>query len=132
MPDEPELLFVYGTLRPSSGGAGTALVRHLEHRGPATARGTLYDLGSYPAMIGGDGVVHGDVLRIPSSADLDALDRYEECDGPHPLFRRERIEIRLADDQRTWAWAYLYARPVGRAPVIPEGDYLARAQRSGS
>jgi gamma-glutamylcyclotransferase (GGCT)/AIG2-like uncharacterized protein YtfP len=132
MVTDPVLLFVYGTLRPSSAGEGKTLVRHLQAQGPAMARGLLYDLGSYPGMVLGDGVVHGEVLQIAQAADLEALDRYEECDGPHPLFRRERIEICLADNQRTSAWAYLYARSVAAATLIKQGDYLAWAERSAT
>ncbi len=129
MPDEPDLLFVYGTLRPSFGGEGASLVRHLKAEGPATARGLLYDLGSYPGMVRGDGIVHGEVLRIASHADLEALDRYEECDGPWPLFRRERIQIERPGQEPASAWVYLYARPVNAAPLIEQGAYLTWAPR---
>jgi gamma-glutamylcyclotransferase (GGCT)/AIG2-like uncharacterized protein YtfP len=129
MPTAPDLLFVYGTLRPSFGGESSTLVRHITTEGPATARGLLYDLGSYPGMIHGDGIVHGDVLRIANRADLEALDRYEECDGPWPLFQRERIEVLRGEGTPTLAWAYLYARSVDGATLIEPGDYLAWARR---
>jgi gamma-glutamylcyclotransferase (GGCT)/AIG2-like uncharacterized protein YtfP len=128
MPDDPQLLFVYGTLRPSVGGEGTSLVRHMKAEGPATARGLLYDLGSYPGMVRGDGVVHGELLQITQPADLEALDHYEECGGPWPLFRREQMEVLRADGEPAVAWAYLYVRSVAGATCIDGGDYLAGAR----
>jgi gamma-glutamylcyclotransferase (GGCT)/AIG2-like uncharacterized protein YtfP len=128
MPDEPERLFVYGTLRPSFGEEGTSLVRHMKAEGPATARGLLYDLGSYPGMVRGDGVVHGELLQITQPADLEALDHYEECGGPWPLFRREPMEVLRPDGEAAIAWVYLYARSVEGATFIDCGDYLARAR----
>ena len=122
---EPDLLFVYGTLRPSFGGEGSSLVRHVKVEGQATASGLLYDLGSFPGMIRGEGIVHGEVLRIVNHADLESFDRYEECDGPRPLFRRERVEILLADGAHTLAWVYLYVRSVEGALLIEHGDYVA-------
>lgn len=129
MTDEPDLLFVYGTLRPSLGGEGATCVRHMQAEGGATARGLLYDLGSYPGMVRGDGVVHGEVLRTTSAADLESLDRYEECDGPQPLFDRVCVEIVRSDGEPALAWVYLYARSVEGAILIEQGDYLAWARR---
>jgi gamma-glutamylcyclotransferase (GGCT)/AIG2-like uncharacterized protein YtfP len=75
-------------------------------------------------MVRGDGTVHGEVLRITNQADLEALDQYEECDGPRPLFRRERIEVLRGDETHNAAWAYLYARSVEGALLIERGDYV--------
>ena len=130
MGDVADLLFVYGTLRPTLAAGGHAhLVRDLEVVGLATVPGVLIDLGAYPGLIAGDGLVHGDLLRITDAARLPALDAYEECDGPEPLFRRERMVARLSDGTTVEAWGYRYARPQRAATIIAGGDYAAHAGR---
>ena len=78
-----------------------------------------------PGLIAGDGLVHGELLRIDDPARLPALDDYEECGGPEPLFRRERMVARLGDGTVVDAWGYRYARPPLGARVIAGGDYAA-------
>lgn len=125
MPPDPELLFVYGTLRPAlAGGWSRDLIADLEVVGEATVSGLLYDLGEYPGMVAGEGVVQGDLLRISDDERLAAIDAYEECGGPHALYRRAAVAATLADGTIAAAWAYLFNRPIGEAPVIVDGDYL--------
>jgi gamma-glutamylcyclotransferase (GGCT)/AIG2-like uncharacterized protein YtfP len=125
MGDETTLLFVYGTLRPMlAAGEHARLVHDLEIVGAATVPGVLLDLGDYPGLVAGAGLVHGDLLRVTDPATLAALDAYEECDGPEPLFRRERISAHLSDGTDVEAWAYRYARSP-RGLVIAGGDYAA-------
>ncbi len=124
MADDAELLFVYGTLRPTLATGGHAcLVHDLEVVGLATVPGVLVDLGDYPGLVAGEGLVHGELLRITDPAMLTALDAYEECGGPEPLFRRERMLARLGDGTTLDAWAYRYARPPVGARIIASGDY---------
>jgi gamma-glutamylcyclotransferase (GGCT)/AIG2-like uncharacterized protein YtfP len=123
---EAELLFVYGTLRPALAAGGHArLVHDLEVVGLATVPGVLLDLGDYPGLIAGDGIVHGEVLRITDPTRLAALDDYEECSGPKPLFHRTRMVARLGDGTTVDAWGYRAARPPLAAKVIASGDYVA-------
>ena len=125
MRDRAELLFVYGTLRPSlAAGEPVRLVHDLDLVSPATTSGVLLDLGDYPGLVAGDGIVHGDLLRITDPARLAALDAYEACGGPDPLFQRERTIVRLPDGTTTEAWVYRYARPP-RGAVIAGGNYAA-------
>ncbi len=128
MPSEPDLLFVYGTLRPGlATGEPLVLVRGLEHVDAATVRGILYDLGAYPGMRLGEGVVHGDVLRISEPAVLEAFDRYEECGGACPLFQRVITHAVLCNGSEVPAWVYLYNRPVTGAARIESGDYALQS-----
>lgn len=130
MGDVADLLFVYGTLRPTLAAGGHAhLVRDLEVVGLATVPGVLIDLGAYPGLIAGDGLVRGELLRIVDAARLQALDDYEECGGPEPLFRRERMVASLGDGTSVDAWGYRYARPPLGATVIAHGDYAAHVAR---
>lgn len=137
----PELLFVYGTLRPqlvhlvSSPGV-RQLVDRLTRLGQATIEGRIHDLGTFPALVlpaeplavteGSSGPPHlviGDLLRVDGEA-LAALDMYEECTGPSPLYRREQVDAVRQDDGRTVrAWTYVFCRDLGAAPRIEGGDY---------
>jgi gamma-glutamylcyclotransferase (GGCT)/AIG2-like uncharacterized protein YtfP len=120
-----DLLFVYGTLRPGFSGEGRRLVHDLEAVGEATVRGTLYDVGDYPGMILGDGLVRGDVVRVPTRQRFEALDAYEECDASPPLFRRVLTTARCRDASEKIVWVYTYARSIAGKARIHEGDYAA-------
>lgn len=128
---EPRHVFVYGTLRPAlATGEPRLLIEPLLEAGSATIRGLLYDLGDYPGLVAGAGIVHGDLLAIANHGQLAALDGYEECAPPLPLFRRERAAAQLPDGTSLAVWVYRYCLPVGRAKPIPSGDYV-RYLRNG-
>jgi gamma-glutamylcyclotransferase (GGCT)/AIG2-like uncharacterized protein YtfP len=127
------LLFVYGTLRPFVDiPMARWLRRSARYVGPATTRGRLYDLGSYPGMRAArncrDRVV-GDVYRIVRPRALRALDRYEAGNARcKPSFVRERCLVKLErHGVRKMAWTYRYRHSVARRPRIASGDY--RVQR---
>jgi len=131
MPSLPVVLFAYGTLRPAAASAASwPLVERLTCLGPATMSGRLYDLGGYPGMVAGGGTVHGDLLVVRQAAELAALDAYEECGGPQPLFRRTPAQAVRSDGVIEDVWVYLYARPVGNAPPIPDGIFRPAGGRS--
>lgn len=117
-------LFVYGTLRPCLAGAEQRqLIARLAAAGPATVPGLLYDLGPYPALVAGPGVVYGDLYLVSDERQLAALDAYEECGGDDPLYRREPTIATRPDGSAVAAWAYFYERSLAAATVIASGDY---------
>jgi gamma-glutamylcyclotransferase (GGCT)/AIG2-like uncharacterized protein YtfP len=104
-------LFTYGTLR-SGGSASAALLGGCERVGEGTVRGTLYDVGKYPALLlGGDGEVRGEVWRCPAGRLAD-LDRYEGVAGG--LFRRAAVQV----DGRA-CWVYVAGPRLGPR-LVPE------------
>ena len=121
MTDDLTLLFVYGTLKP-----GQYNFYHIEPwvRGSQSAcvKGVLVDLGPYPALIEGDGIVTGIVLTVNESS-LAVTDRIEGHlpDEAHCLYVRREVTITLADDSTERAWTYFFARPerlAGRPRLI--------------
>jgi gamma-glutamylcyclotransferase (GGCT)/AIG2-like uncharacterized protein YtfP len=83
------LLFVYGTLM--SGGGMEGRLRAGRRLRPAHVRGTLYDLGSYPALtLEGEGEVLGEIWSAPRETLLD-LDAYEGVEAG--LFTREVLDV---------------------------------------
>lgn len=122
-------LFVYGTLRPCLAGAEQRqLIAGLTVAGPATVPGLLYDLGAYPALVTGPGIVHGDLFIVLDERHLAALDAYEECGGNDPLYRREPTLATRSDGSVVAAWAYFYERSLAAATAIERGDYSRRGR----
>ena len=128
-------LFVYGTLRKACGHEMHGILeRAARFLGDATLRGALYDLGAYPGLlIGGEhaNLVTGEVYALdPASAGatLAALDAYEGCapgdTQPHE-YRREVVQVTLADASTIAAWTYILNRVQAGLPQIEGGDYVA-------
>jgi gamma-glutamylcyclotransferase (GGCT)/AIG2-like uncharacterized protein YtfP len=105
-------VFVYGTLKPGE----CNYLRYCEGKVvdacPAIARGQLFALpAGYPAMISGEGKVHGFLLCFADSAilaDLDELEDYHPGrDRAQNEYQRESIAIfDLNFKPVDTAWAY--------------------------
>ena len=121
-------VFVYGTLMP-----GEANYRQIEDfvidYNPGTIDGVLVDLGAYPALVPGEGIVKGVILRMKQEA-LEITDRIE---GYHAgrdrcLYVREEVVVRLEGGQEAIAWTYLFANSGGVADcsrlVVGESDEI--------
>ena len=99
-----------------------------------SVRGALFDLGPYPALVAGDGVVRGEVYACLDPVRLlpriDALEHYDPQRPRGGEYRREEMTARLDDGRRLPVWAYVYNRPLGTAAPVAGGDY--RRARSGA
>lgn len=125
-------IFVYGTLRPPQNGTlpgdsryHPAIDAHIRSAKPATLSGAdLYDLGSYPAAVPGEGTLHGDLLLVDEAA-LAVADHIEG----HPTFyKRTQVTVQTDAGPET-AWIY-WGPPgieTGRRRVR-SGDWFARAE----
>ena len=124
-----DLLFVYGSLRPGFGGEMAVwLASVAQAAGTAVARGALYKIDYYPGFVPGeDGLVAGELLRLPDAAAILAgLDEHEECAPHFPApqeYRRERVSVATAQGALD-AWTYVYARDVAGQERIASGDFL--------
>lgn len=144
-PTRRDVLFVYGTLRPALIHRAQAeppreLIKRVPLLGPASVPGLLFDLGDYPGFVHVDpraasaaqetlAVVVGDLVEVTADQ-LAVLDAYEECGGPSPLYRRERIEAtRSQDGGPLDCWIYVYAQNTSHADPIPSGDYARHLAR---
>ncbi len=109
--DQRFRLFVYGTLMP--GEANHRLIElHVRSARPATIEGVLVDLGAFPALIPGDGIVEGVLLEMA----VEAMEITDRLEGFHPgrdhsLYLRKEVIARLDDGQELQAWTYEYANP---------------------
>jgi gamma-glutamylcyclotransferase (GGCT)/AIG2-like uncharacterized protein YtfP len=114
-------LFVYGTLK--RGGSRRWILQDFPFLGRAKAKGfVLYDLGPYPAMVPGDGLVYGEVYEVSEEA-IKALDFVE---GVPVLYRRELIDVVFENGVSLKAWAYIYNNPVKGYPRIESGEWRVR------
>ncbi len=102
-------LFAYGTLMP--GGSNHRQIEGfvIDYQ-PGTIDGVLVDLGAYPALVPGEGIVKGIMLQVKQEA-LEITDRIEGChaDRDRCLYMREEVVVRLKDGQEAVAWTYLFA-----------------------
>jgi len=119
-------VFVYGTLRPAlAKGEPGMLIASLQYDGLATVKGQLFDLGKYPGLVDGPGIVHGELLVVETMDQLRSLDAYEECDQAVPLYHRETAIARRPDGTSETVWVYRYCRSLKTAVLILSGDYLS-------
>lgn len=123
--DEPDLLFAYGTLAPSSpedAARGGWLADAL--------RGRLFDLGPYPGLLDLDdpsaGWVKGYVRRADLGELRGRLDAYEGVD--EGLYRRVATTTRAG--RRVWVYVYAHPLPAG-ARALPEGRWRSIARPEG-
>lgn len=123
--DEP--IAFYGTLM--SGLAARPgrpeLSPHVRLVGDCLLPGRLLDVGPYPALVQGEGVVRAELWRTTSERAFDLLDEWEAY---HPqeeaasAYVRRRVELL---DQGGTAWVYLWNGPGEGLPAIAGGDWRA-------
>lgn len=122
--------FFYGTLVASSDNCVARTVHaRLRPLGPARVCGLLHAIpdprGWYPALLPGEGEVHGiayEALAGFTSADLALIDAYEDHDPARPadsLYIRAAISATCGEVQ---AYRYNRALPEGARP-IPGGHF---------
>lgn len=129
-------LFVYGTLLPgdtSDTGAEqrARLQREARVVGPGTTDGLLLDLGSYPGLVDGPGVVHGIVHYLPDwSKTLAWLDAYEGITGcPEDEYVRKPRAVTFSTGATILCWTYVYMQSMVVCSLIVSGRWSLR--RSG-
>jgi gamma-glutamylcyclotransferase (GGCT)/AIG2-like uncharacterized protein YtfP len=112
-----EKIFVYGTLMHGELRHPTLMDSSIGEGQPASARGTILDLGDYPGMVAGDeGVIHGEVYQIdqvyPTLQTLDTIEGFYGYDSNHSLFTRTIVQIDTEHGSE-WAWTYVYNKEDG-------------------
>lgn len=116
-------VFVYGTLK--QGECRGDVIPASGPRRAGTIRGRLVDLGAFPGLLGGDGVVHGEWVPVADGAAvLRVLDEIEGFRGYLPehesLYHRVVVTVTLGDEQRT-AWTYRLVGEEGASENLAEG-----------
>ena len=123
--------FFYGTLLDGSDNpVAQAIHTLLEPVGPATVRGALFAipdaLGWFPALIAGDGLVHGKIYAAREGfgpAELARMDGYEDFDPANPaasLYIRQELPLTGGRTAQVYVWNR--SLPDG-AERIASGDF---------
>lgn len=127
---DPGGIFVYGTLMRGETRYGILREFGVECALLADTPGRLLDLGTFPGLVPDekDGrFVRGELIRCRDHERLlRRLDEIEGFRGPgreDNLFERKVVPVGMLDGHVREAWAYVYARPAGGAPVIASGDW---------
>ena len=110
MTDQTERLFTYGTLMPELTNHHW-IERHVHSTKPGWIRGALADLGAFPALIEGNGIVKGVLLEIDAEG-LQIADRIEgySPDRQYSLYVRQLTWFFGDDGTRVRAWTYYFGR----------------------
>jgi gamma-glutamylcyclotransferase (GGCT)/AIG2-like uncharacterized protein YtfP len=133
-------LFVYGSLR--SGFHHPAyeyISRYFHLIAPATVKGSLFDMGEYPAALPEPAThtIVGELYEIKNPDEFSwAMAQLDDYEGLNPengepaLFRRDTVHV-FTDKGESTAWMYWYNGDTTGKPVIASGDVLAwRAQQN--
>ena len=117
-------LFVYGTLKPGQSNYRQIEDHVIDHK-PGIIDGVLVDLGAYPALVPGEGIVKGIMLRVNREA-LEITDRIEgyQPDRDRCLYLREEVAVRFEGGQEAVAWTYFFANPssIADCPRLVTGE----------
>lgn len=105
--------FVYGTLK--RGQCREKCWPHPPLRVDlAVIRATLYDLGAYPGIVPGDGLVRGELWELRPEHLPETMRVLDEVEGfaqrDDDLFERRQVNCTLDDGREIQAWTYYYAR----------------------
>lgn len=111
----PELVFVYGTLKPGQANFEPYCAGKVSNITPAYVYGHLYDLRvGYPALTTGDTQVRGVVFTVNDDSVLEDIDDLEDYDPKRPiidnLYQREWLTVYgLSGEYLGKAWGYRMA-----------------------
>ena len=123
-----EHLVFYGTLMSAFDTLDELGVREqLRLVGACTLAGRLYDMGEWPSLALGGGIVHGELFEVLDAGVFGTLDPFEECYPADPVRSRYRREIVAVLEPVVRAWVYVANEPVPPSGLIPSGSWYERA-----
>jgi gamma-glutamylcyclotransferase (GGCT)/AIG2-like uncharacterized protein YtfP len=129
-------LFVYGTLL--KGLCRFRVISGSAFLGHAFIKADLYDLGSFPAVAEGGGVVYGELYSIDERTlhDIDSIEGFRPDRPETSFYQRQKIAATsLHDGSTIQAETYFFNQELSRDKKIDCGDYrryLIEGKVSGS
>ena len=123
-----EHLFVYGTLMSGEVRHGE-LSPYVGSRVNGSMKGVLYDLNDYPGMKIGEGLVHGELVKMNDVEsclnDMDSIEGFYGYESENSLYDRTIVQI-LTNDGAKWAWTYVYSGHIDVKTRIESGRWKQR------
>lgn len=114
-------VFTYGTLRPS-------LYPYVISRFGLTPIGKglledfiMYDLGAYPAITRGTGIIVGELVEVKGLGRLDLYEGYRTDGGG--LYDRAKVTVNMIESDPTEAWVYFMKQASKYGHRILSGDW---------
>jgi len=91
----------------------------------AQVPGRLVDVGRYPGLLHGEGLVIGEVYEVDAAqlARLDGVEGVVPGDRSASQYWRETVTVQSGPLQGQPVQTYVYNRPVGGCTPIAHGDY---------
>ena len=134
-PSKQYPFFVYGTLLPDQPnfylwGSAITSMETAQFNG-----GQLYDMGFYPMVVAAKvTAVQGMVIWVAAARytiiqqRLDNLEGYDPANADGSAYRRQRVQVTLANGRLQQAWIYM-GQPqfAGDKPVISSGNWASYA-----
>jgi gamma-glutamylcyclotransferase (GGCT)/AIG2-like uncharacterized protein YtfP len=131
-------VFVYGSLRSGFHHPAYAYIsRYFTLVSEGKVKGSLYDMGEYPAAIPSekDQYIIGELYRINSDEEFEwAIAQLDDYEGVHiengetPLYKRERTTV-YTGERETQAWVYWFNGNTLDKPRVESGDILLYMQQ---
>ena len=117
MNEKAQRLFVYGTLMPGESNYDQIEDLVIDHKPGTIIDGVLVDLGAFPALVPGAGIVVRGVLLEIKPAALEVTDRIEgySPDRDRCLYLRKEVTVVVEDGEDATAWTYVFANPASIA-----------------
>ncbi len=122
---EPQLFFVYGTLRRGDDNDITQLSPAPEFMGSASIFGTMFHLGGYPGVtLGGEGQIVGEVYAVSAELEktLDAIE--SEYPAQPDEYAKRPIRVQLAGQWRDCFVYEINPAYVEGKQIISSGDWV--------
>lgn len=127
-------LFVYGTLM-SGEVRHEEISSYMESSIEGTAKGVLYDLDYYPGMKTGEGLVHGELIKMNNVDSclnkMDSIEGFYGFENKNSLYQRTIVPIQTSEGVK-WAWTYVYSGHVEESAQIESGRWKQRMLRKPS
>lgn len=124
-------LVVYGTLLDSKLRGELGVDAHMDPVGSCLIEGQMYDIGSFPGVVEGEGTVRGELYAVERPEVFDRLDQYE---GYHPDLPRASRFVRkivpLIEPDGT-AWVYFYEGSISARTRIESGSWRTYRSERG-
>ena len=108
-------VFVYGTLMRGEYNH-TYYLNDDMCKGKAAVSGfEMYDIGSFPGIVPGEGTVPGELYKV----DYETLQRLDYLEGEGSLYIRRNVPVTMSTGERTFAWIYVYNDVIDGLEKIP-------------